>query len=229
MSKIIKFDASSIIFLIIGALISALIGFVFAIFRERLMLKTKLRIETADELQKLINEHQNKNQLISYSDVALVNLYNARIPFGADSPLVQNSKKILKENFDSLFYNFKSYSKALFAVTTYIESREIILSKFKHYHRKILDNYTDLINKKTKLERAQSSIITLLICSKKIDENTLHNYKQAFSEFKEKAWDIICNLKDMQIGLQGEIKIIYIEYSGLNLAPRSPAGLLVFY
>lgn len=176
--KVLGYDLQVILGFLAGILATAIISFVFSVIREKRMLKLKVQLNTANELQELISNYFKNNNAIHYYFSRMdLNFYNKILQlsdFNKNEDFGESlTKKMIK--WES---NLEKYNNCLFAVTSHIELRQIVLSKFKHFHSRILGKHKTFIDLTLKIIKVNYQITNSINSTKLIDENTIDKYEK---------------------------------------------------
>jgi hypothetical protein len=219
----VNLNVSSILSFVMGAVLTALIGYFFTKQREKNLLKLKLQVETTEQLLSKTKNLFNytfeeiitvKIDLETYNSI-LEKYYNIENQkeignsFSSENSMLKmarNKSKSIRDNMNIILEKRKQYGNLFFDFIFYIEARQVILKKFIPYHTNLLNHYKELMKI---FEELHSNIYFSNISNNLSNDKIIENYFiEQIGLVDEKIINstnmIDINLKDFETGLQNE-------------------------
>lgn len=227
-----NWQANPWVIAISSALISAFVGFIVGMKREKIILRQRLETETVDELLRLIKEAMEK---VGGMDTVFFHLpfnrYNDLFDEKED-PAEGNIKNILlsgqidlmKGNIDDLVAAFLRYFDCAVDLIRFSESRSIILNGgFKIFIDRIIEYHGQLRENENLLveQICRFTILPYVDDHERIPQNYLDMIKEQLKNLESIKLDLVCVYRDFEIELQNEFIGKYYP-KGKKLAPRCP-------
>jgi hypothetical protein len=218
------YDITSLVTFFVGAIVTAIISYIFSYRREIQFLKYRIQIDTAEELLKIAKEYFDcsaKSKL--YSDF-VIKQYNLAFNVNTKKSNVSLSlidiyTKRISETFSEWDISFNSYTKSFLEITYYLELRRIVLNKVYKCHDELLDQFRNINVKRNEIKPIQFQILLASGSYNYIDDKTSDDFNTLLSEYRELLYDLDGLIYDLQIGIQN---IYYRKIFFAKIPKRKP-------
>ncbi|TGE36284.1 hypothetical protein E4K67_20305 [Desulfosporosinus fructosivorans] len=215
-----------------GAIISAFIIHNLTKWRENQRLKIDLQVKTADILIDTVKTFNNMSSNMTSNNFAFLINYNITLeynpivkgeisdPYNSTMILndirqrhIEQGKENVRKNYDVLNDTWETYSKTFFPIISILESKEVILNKFKGFRYLLLDEFKELMELQKEFSAIYFNEISQNIMnSEPIEETTLQKVDDVRQKIMEKCIDIGCIMWDLLVGLQNEFLSKLFKY-----------------
>ena len=209
LNEVIKVFNNQLFIAISSAAISALMGYIVSLRKEKVILRQNLEIETVDNLLNLIVDSSNKlSEIYSLNPFFIIPFHSYYDNFEHEDKYSKDLWfNIAKSNVDNLCQKCMDYYYTALKVIRFTENRSIILNKgFKVYIDEIIKLHSRL-REDTDLLTEQLCRFTILVQmedGKQITISNLENIKQSLKIIENDINLLQCLYMDFSTELQND-------------------------
>jgi len=218
----IKLD--NIISLLIGALLSGFISYIFLKKREKDKLRKDLQLKAAEQILEEIRLVNDKSSMLFIPDFTSFQGYNSTLefiesnkPLEGDLPIIKKTVEELNTNqlqwskdrilkcMNSFFEIWKEYAYSYCRFINLFESKQVILNKFIGIKELLGEQLTEIMEIENKIMRLYHFEISPCVTySNPISTELINKMQELDNELMEKTTDICSIFYDFTIEIQNE-------------------------